>query len=224
MADSRFAALVPMKHHSERVPGKNYRPLAGKPLFYWVLDALNASDHVGEILINTDSEEIAGEAPKHFDVQVLWRPDELLGDMVPMQPLIAHDIEFTERNLFLQTHSTNPFLTSSTIDAAIEAYLEDDEYDSLFSVTPLHTRLYWPDGRPINHDPEVLLRTQDLPPILEENSCIYLFSRETFQRTGHRLGQRPAMFEMDALEAVDIDEEHDFRIAEALAAGGRLGR
>jgi N-acylneuraminate cytidylyltransferase len=107
-------------------------------------------------------------------------------------------------------------VTTATIDRAIEAFFAQRGHDSLFTVTPLHTRFYWPDGRAVNHDPEVLLRTQDLPPMYEENSCLYLFSREVFARRGHRLGSRPMMFPMDRYEAVDIDEEFDFAVAEAL--------
>jgi CMP-N-acetylneuraminic acid synthetase len=91
-----------------------------------------------------------------------------------------------------------------------------DAHDSLFSVTPLQTRLYWPDGRAINHDPEILLRTQDLPPVYEENSCLYLFTREVLASGGTRIGRRPILFEMDPEEATDIDVEHDFRMAEVL--------
>jgi N-acylneuraminate cytidylyltransferase len=61
-----------------------------------------------------------------------------------------------------------------------------------------------------------MLRTQDLEPILEENSCVYVFPRATFERRGHRLGARPLMLPMDPLDAVDIDEPHDFEIAEAI--------
>ena len=89
-------------------------------------------------------------------------------------------------------------------------------YDSLFGVTRLQTRLWDNLTRAINHNPAILLRTQDLPPIYEENSCLYLFSAETIRTKHNRIGVRPIMFEMDPLEAVDIDEELDFRIAELL--------
>jgi CMP-N-acetylneuraminic acid synthetase len=209
-------ALVPMKGNSERVPGKNVRPLCGRPLFHWIVESLARSERIGEIVINTDSEAIAEDALRHFDVTILMRPAELCGDMVPIQPLIEHDLASTQGEWYLQTHSTNPLVTTETIDRAIAAFFAQREHDSLFTVTPLQTRFYWPDGRAVNHDPEVLLRTQDLPPIMEENSCLYLFSREVFARRGHRLGSRPLLFPMDPFEAVDIDEEFDFAVAEAL--------
>jgi len=71
-------------------------------------------------------------------------------------------------------------------------------------------------GRAVNHNPAVLLRTQDLPPIFEENSCIYLFTCETLVQKRNRLGDRPMLFEIDRAEAWDIDEEIDFTIADLL--------
>ncbi|MBE3143989.1 MAG: acylneuraminate cytidylyltransferase family protein, partial [Planctomycetes bacterium] len=68
----------------------------------------------------------------------------------------------------------------------------------------------------INHNPAILLRTQDLPPVYEENSCMYLFTRQTLEIRRNRLGERPYMFEMEPAEAWDIDEEMDFLIADLL--------
>ena len=89
-------------------------------------------------------------------------------------------------------------------------------YDSLFSVTRLQTRLWDQLGRAINHNPAILLQTQDLPPVYEENSCLYIFNRETLLRRRNRLGERPLMFEIEAAEAWDIDEELDFAITDFL--------
>lgn len=205
-----------MKAHSERVPNKNVRVLAGKPLFHWILEALNSAEFVDEIVVNTDSERIAREVESLFGATVLWRPDHLLGDMVGIQPLLEWDLEHTTGDLYLQTHSTNPLLKATTIDSLIADFTSQHDHDSLFTVTPLHTRLYTADGVPLNHDPDNMLRTQDLEPVLEENSCAYVFRRETFYRTGHRLGSRPMMWRMDPMEAVDIDEEVDFGYAEVL--------
>jgi CMP-N-acetylneuraminic acid synthetase len=137
-----------------------------------------------------------------------------------MNDVILHDLAQVPARLYLQTHSTNPLLRSETIEHAI-ATLRDhrDTHDSLFGVTRLQTRLWTHDGRPLNHDPDVLLRTQDLAPVFEENSCLYLFSGETMRRRRNRLGDRPLLFEIPALEAVDIDEETDWRIVESLIRG-----
>jgi CMP-N-acetylneuraminic acid synthetase len=220
MTDQTFAAFVPMKGHSERVPNKNIRPLAGKPLYRWVVDALRGVDAVSTILIDTDSERIAEDVQATYgdEVRIAWRPEELRGDFTPMHDILAHDASLVDEELLLQSHSTNPLLRSATIAAAIDAWLaKRDEHDSLFTVTPLQTRFYWADGRPLNHDPAVLQRTQDLDPIYEENSNLYLFSKQVIEATGLRMGTTPMLFPMDAAEAVDIDEELDFTIADLLA-------
>lgn len=88
--------------------------------------------------------------------------------------------------------------------------------DSLFSVTRLQTRLYDAQGKAINHDPKILIQTQDLPPVYEENSCIYLFSAESLKKNGTRIGASPILFETDPEESWDIDEEIDFKMVELM--------
>lgn len=216
----QFTALLPMKGHSERAPGKNIRPLAGRPLCLWMLDALAACDQVAEILVNTDSEVISDLVQARPKIRVLERPKELHGDFVPMNAIIAHDLAFVKTGHVLQTHATNPFLSTPTLETALAAYLKAcPEHDSLFTVTARYSRFYWPDGRPINHNPAELLRTQDLPPLYEENSCLYVFSATSFHDNGNlRIGKRPLTFPIAKLEALDIDDEEDFALAQALAA------
>lgn len=216
MGIPKIKALVPMKGHSERVPNKNIRMLSGKPVFHWIMESLSKSKYVDEIIINTDSCEIAKNATDNFKVTILNRPDFLLGDMISIQPLIEYDLSKTNGEYYLQTHSTNPLLTTRTIDLAIETYFAQQINDALFSVTEVKTRFYWPDGTGINHDPKHLIRTQDLKPIYEENSCFYIFSKETNNRVKNRLGSNPIMFPIDKLEAVDIDTIEDFYWAEFL--------
>jgi CMP-N-acetylneuraminic acid synthetase len=207
-------ALVPMKDHSERVPGKNMRVLAGRPCFHWIVDALLCSKYIDEVIINTDSEAIAKNATDHFKVTILNRPEHLCGDMVSMAPLTEYDLSQTNGTHYLQTHCTNPLLTTDTINMAIKCYFDMEEYDSLFTVTEVKSRYYWPDGKAVNHDPDNLIRTQDLSPIYEENSCIYLFTRSMFDKRKQRLGKKPKMLPIDRTEAIDIDDEEDFLLAE----------
>lgn len=214
-----ITALLPMKGHSERVPAKNLRLFNGKPLFYHVLETLDKSEHINKIIVNTDSDEIASKALSVSDKVIVHdRPEAIRGDMVSMNEIINHDVLLSGDQYFLQTHSTNPLLTVKTINKAIAKFKEEiDVIDSLFSVTRLQTRLYWKDGKPVNHNPMELLRTQDLPPVYEENSNFYIFTRDSFIHSGKkRIGLKPLMFEVDKLEAVDIDEPADFILAEAL--------
>lgn len=218
MTPMKIVALVPMRHHSQRVPGKNYRPLAGKPLFHHIIATLLEVPQISQVVVDTDSEQVMAGLRQHFpDVMILERPESLRADTVPMNDILMHDTSCVEANFYLQTHSTNPLLTASTLGRAIDSFLKTyPAYDSLFSVTRLQTRLWDQQGRAINHNPDILLQTQDLPPVFEENSCIYLFTRQNLIERHNRLGQHPLMFEMGADEAWDIDDELDFSITEFL--------
>lgn len=214
----KIIALVPMRHHSERVPGKNYRPLAGKPLFHHIMNTLLAVPELDSILVDTDSPEITAGLQAHYpSVKVIERPEHLRGDAVSMNEILMHDTSVMEADFYLQTHSTNPLLRAQTVSSAIQAFLAAiPEYDSLFGVTRYQTRLWDQLGRPVNHNPNILLRTQDLPPLYEENSCLYIFTRQNLVSRRNRLGERPLMFEIPAAEARDIDDELEFIIAETL--------
>jgi N-acylneuraminate cytidylyltransferase len=215
----KVTALVPLKDHSERVTRKNFRPFCGKPLYHHVIAALDHTYAVDEIVINTDSAQIMREAPTLSEKVVIHeRPEELCGDFVSTNRLFAYDLEHTESDIYVQTHATNPLLKPETIAAGVRHFLENEgQYDSLFSVTEWRTRFYDHDGRAINHDPEELLRTQDLPPLYEENSCLYVFRKEVFNKRNRRIGQRPFMMPIDRVESIDIDDEFAFRLAELLA-------
>lgn len=218
MSLDKIVALVPMRHDSKRVPGKNYRLMNGKPLYAYIIETLLSVPEISQVVVDTDSAPVMeGLAQNYPQVKVLLRPENLRLDTTPTNEILLHDTAQVEADLYLQTHSTNPLLKAGTVSKAIQELRSSwPEYDSLFSVTRWQTRLWDALGRAVNHNPAILLRTQDLPPIYEENSCMYLFTRETLVSRRNRLGERPLMFEMDAREATDIDEELDFVIAESL--------
>ncbi|HEY5729022.1 MAG TPA: acylneuraminate cytidylyltransferase family protein [Anaerolineales bacterium] len=211
-------ALVPMRHHSQRVPGKNYRDLAGRPLYQHIIETLLAVPAINEIVVDTDSGPVMNGLRENFpQVKIINRPDRLRADDVPMNEILIHDTEQFPADFYLQTHSTNPLLKAETISDAIQAFNNNyPDLDSLFSVTRWQTRLYDQQGNAINHNPKELLQTQDLPPVYEENSCMYIFTRENLIAKRHRISDKPLMFEIPRLEAVDIDEESDFQIADLL--------
>jgi N-acylneuraminate cytidylyltransferase len=190
------------------------------------MDVLAQSRYVGEIIINTDSQEIAENATSHFAVTIHMRPDHLLTiTNNEANQIMAHDLDNSDGDWFLQTHSTNPLLRVATVDRAIETFFSSASSgkDSLFTVTPVRKRFFWQDGQAVNHDPDHLVKTQELPPLYEENSCLYLFSRDVFESRGNRIGADPVLFPMNPYEAVDIDEAVDFSIAEGIMRD-RLGQ
>ncbi len=214
-------AYLIIKNYSERVPEKNFRELGGKPLFRWILDTLQEVVELERIVINTDARDrLATLGLVESERLVLRdRREDLRENDITANTLIAADLDEIEGEEWLMTHVTNPFLSAETIRSGIARYRErvdDGSADSLFSVNRVSRRLYGADGDAINHDPKKLIPTQDLPPVYEENSCLYIFSKASFRATGARIGLKPLLFEMPRLESLDIDDMEDWRLAEMM--------
>lgn len=224
MTDPRrkTVALLPMKANSQRVKGKNFRPFNGKPLFRWILDTLLAIEEVDEVIINTDARQVLADnglvdGPR---VRLRDRKPELCGDFVSMNLVIADDIANVSADAYLMTHTTNPLLSLASVRGALNLYRDGvaaGRCDSVFTVNKFQTRFYRADGSPINHDPDNLIRTQDLEPWFEENSNLYIFSAASFARTKARIGKQALMYEMGRSESVDIDDQEGWNMAEAMS-------
>ena len=215
-------AIIPIKYNSSRIPGKNFKLMNGKPLFYYIINTLLKCKNVKHIIINLDNNHIKTQINKYFDTdKIIYyrRPQYLFGDDVSTNYLIKDTLLNVDVNtdVCLQTHVTNPLLSPQTILNAIDKYSKiKNEYDSLFSVKTWYTRLYDENSKAINHDPDHLIPTQDLNPLYEENSCIYIFTKKNFMKTNRRIGQKPFLFKMTSYESQDIDWIDDFRLTEIM--------
>lgn len=214
----KVVALLPMKANSERVRGKNFRDFCGKPLFRWMLDTLLEVDAIDCVVINTDARQVLAENGLVESERVLIRDrrPEICGDLVSMNLVIADDVANVEADTYLMTHTTNPLMSADTVRKALAAYVDAaaaGTADSLFTVDKVQTRFYRADGSAVNHDPDNLIRTQDLEPWYEENSNLYIFSRDSFARTRARIGKRPMMHEGPYFESIDIDTPLDWDFA-----------
>lgn len=207
-----------MKAHSERVRGKNFREFCGKPLFRWILDTLLSVQEIARVVINTDARAILEEngLVDADRVRIRDRKPEICGDFVSMNKVLADDVENVEADFYLMTHTTNPLMSAHTLRGAIAAFRTaqaEGRADSLFSVDKVQARFYRADGSAVNHDPDNLIRTQDLEPWYEENSNLYLFTRESFAATGARIGRKPMLYESPRFESIDIDDQEDWEFA-----------
>lgn len=214
----KVVALLPMKANSERVKGKNFRDFCGKPLFAWILDTLLEVEEIDQVIINTDARNILEENGLIDSDRVLIRDrkPEICGDLVSMNLVLADDVENVDADIYLMTHTTNPLMSSNTVRKALKSYREakeEERVDSLFTVDKIQTRFYRSDCSPVNHDPDNLVRTQDLEPWFEENSNLYIFSRDSFNHTQARIGKRPKMYESAPFESIDIDTPEDWDLA-----------
>ena len=218
----KIVALLPMKANSERVKGKNFKALNGKPLFRWILNSLLELPEIDQVVINTDARGILADQGLVDDERILIRDrkPEICGDFVSMNRVLADDIANVPADIYLMTHTTNPLLRSTSIGNALRSFVDASakgKADSLFTVNRWQTRFYCENGSAVNHDPDNLIRTQDLEPWFEENSNLYVFTAGSFAKTQARIGQQPIMFETPKLESVDIDDQVDWTLAEALA-------
>ncbi len=217
-----------MKFNSVRVKGKNFRPLAGKPLFRWILDTLIAIQDIDLVVINTDARDVLTENGLMSSERVLIRDRrrDICGDFISMNRIIEDDITGVPADIYIMTHTTNPLLGAKTIKEALDKFIAAEstgEADSLFTVNRVQSRFYRKDCSPINHDPNNLLRTQDLEPWFEENSSLYIFTAESFYSTKARIGRKPILFETPLLESVDINDQAEWDLAEILAAAKDKG-
>ena len=221
---TKIIAIIPIKHDSTRVPGKNFRLINGYPLFYWIIKTLLKISEINEIVIDTNSPIIFDKVPKIFKdnmnkITLYQRPKHLWPGDTPTNDLLMNVINDLnlDADLYLQTHVTNPLLKCKTITNAINEFInKQNEYDTLFSVKTHHTRFYNKDGEDMNHNRFILIPTQDLDPIYEENSCIYIFSKKILEKYKARIGKKALLFPISDIESQDIDWENDFLITEAL--------
>ena len=216
-----LVALLPMKANSERVKGKNFRYFCGKPLYRWVLDTLLNCERIDLIVINTDAKGILlkNSFPVSNRILIRNRPKVLFSDFVSINKIIENDLQNINAKTFLMTHITNPFLSLETIKNALLVFdnaKSKQSNDSLFYVNSFQTRFYRKDGKPVNYDPSNLIRTQDIETWYEENSNLYLFSKENFQKSNNRIGYSSVLFETLKYESFDIDTEEDWKYAEMI--------
>lgn len=212
---TEVTAIVPIKEHSERLPGKNFREFNGRPLYHWILDTLESVSPIDRIIVNTDADEIINDTPDQFDIEVSVRPERLRDDDTTTN-IVKYEIDRTDSDVYLHTYCTCPLLTAETISDALDQFLESSTHDSLLPVTKHRKRFYDESFNPINHDPDDLSPTQELSPLYEDNSVLFIYTEETFEKTNHRIGTNPLPFEIDKREAVEIDYLSEFELAESL--------
>tara|TARA_R100001163_G_C5068510_1_gene209035 strand:+ start:7033 stop:8793 length:1761 start_codon:yes stop_codon:yes gene_type:complete len=218
----KIIAVVPMRHYSQRVPGKNYRTLGDRQLYRHIIDRLLSIDMIDSVVIETDSEIIIDGVKEFYGgskIEVLERPQDLTAPEVSMNDILLSVAKRLNKidndTVIFQTHVTNPFLSVNTITNALKIYLEGN-VNTLMSVTKYQKRLWGELGEPINHVPADLLQTQDLKPIFEENSSFYIFNISSLLKHNNRLGDTIGYYPMSSIESWDIDTEDDFEMAELI--------
>lgn len=209
----KIVAVVPMKLNNKRLPQKNTRPFTnGKPLCYYILDTLLKIKKINEVYVYCSNEDIKEFIPK--GVKYLKRSESLDTDSTKMNEVLLSFSKDVDADIFVMTHTTAPFISADSIEKGLDAVL-GNEYDSSFAVKKLQDFL-WQDGKPFNYSLEQIPRTQDLPAFYEETSGFYIYKKHIIRDYGRRIGDNPFLVEIGEIEAIDIDELEDFKIADAI--------
>ncbi|MCO5059202.1 MAG: acylneuraminate cytidylyltransferase family protein [Rhizobiaceae bacterium] len=221
-------AILLARGGSKGLPGKNIIDLAGKPLIAWTIEAARKADCVRDVVVSTDSPEIAEVARAHGAVVPALRPAELAGDLSSSESALLHALEHmcrkpaTEAFLFPQV--TSPLRADGLFDSAIAAF-EDGGYDSMFSSTLVRNFLWrgrhdpQPQYDPLNRPMRQQLTDEEL--FFRENGNFYICRTDGFLAARCRLFGRIGMFETSEDEALEIDTRDDLEeIAAALTARG----
>ncbi|MBK1650480.1 cytidylyltransferase domain-containing protein [Rhabdochromatium marinum] len=212
-------ALIPLRGGSKSIPKKNIKPLAGKPLCAWVLEAATAATHIDAVFVSTDCPEIAAVVQGlNLGVQLIERPAEFATDAASTEAVMLHFMEQVRFERLVTIQATSPLLRAEDLDTALERFARE-RLDALLSAVRTK-RFFWrDDATPINYNPLQRPRRQDFPGTLMENGAFYITRRAILEQQGCRLGGRIGIHEMPEDSALEIDEPADWEaVARCLAA------
>ncbi len=209
----RTACFIPIKANSERVKGKNLRILNGKPLYQYICEHAQEADVFDDIFIDTNSPEVA-EYAESMGFQVIERLPELAQNTANGNDLLVYHLELQpDYDYYFQLFATAPYMQPKTIRSCWEKLTSSAEFDSCFPATENHS-FYWLEGTPVNYRPGILPRSQDMFPVIEETTGLYGITRESLLKYRCRIGRKPYIHIVSKFEAVDINTEEDWKIAE----------
>lgn len=220
-------AIIPARGGSKGVPRKNVRPVAGKPLIAWNIEAARDARTVDEVYVSTDDDEIAAIS-EQYGAKVVRRPAEISGDTASSESALLHVIDTLaaqgvnpEEIVFMQC--TSPLTASEDIDACV-GKLELSGADSAFTAKEFFYFIWkvLPDGScdGINHDKRFRPRRQDREPQYEENGAVYVMRTDGFLKAKHRFFGKTVMSLMPESRCFEIDTEFDLEVAGRLLSKG----
>tara|TARA_R110002020_G_scaffold130148_1_gene291279 strand:- start:29148 stop:29804 length:657 start_codon:yes stop_codon:yes gene_type:complete len=213
--DERVACFIPIKRRSTRVPQKNFRLLNGKKLYRHIIDTVVASKAFTDIFVDTDSKEIMTYC-KDQNINIIEREPTLSQDNANGNDLLNYWYElYPEYDFYFQAFATSPFTRIETVVESVNLLKVDKSIDSIFTV---HEKCgwYWFEGRPINYDPKTLPRSQDAKKVFSESTALYGITNKALKIHQCRIGEKPYYYFVDDVEAIDLDSEFDFKMAEAI--------
>lgn len=209
----KIVAVVPIKLNNRRLPQKNTKPFTnGKPLCFYILNTLLEISELDDIYVYCSNPGIKEFIPK--GVKYLKRSTLLDQDTTKINEVLTSFADDVHADIYVMTHTTAPFISAKSIRTGLHA-VASGKYDSSFAAKKLQDFL-WKGGEPFNYKLDSIPRTQDLEPLYEETSGFYIYKQEVIRNLGRRIGDKPYIVEVGEIESIDIDEEEDFMIADAI--------
>lgn len=209
----KIVAVVPMKLNNERLPGKNTKCFEnGKPLCTYILNTLLKIKKIDEVYVYCSNEKIKDYIP--CGIKFLKRSVAFDTSDTKMNEILKAFSDEIDSDIYVMTHATSPFISKLSIEKGLEKVINGD-YDSSLAVKKMQDFL-WKDDKPFNYDLRNIPRTQDLDPIYKETSGFYIYKKNVIKEYNRRVGFKPYLQEVNEIEGIDIDEEIDFVIANAI--------
>lgn len=208
----KIVAIMPIKLNNERCPGKNTRMLGNKPLLAHELDNLKLTGLCDSINVYCSDEAVVPFIPE--GIRFIKRPEFLDLPTSNFNQIFENFMNAVDADIYVYAHATAPFITVDTMKQCIEA-VKSGKYDSAFCASKIQTFL-WKNGEPLNFDASNLPRTQDLEPIYQETSGVYVFTKKVYLKFKRRIGMKPFIKEVSLKETIDIDNPEDFNLAEVM--------
>lgn len=208
----KIVGIMPIKLNNERLPGKNTKLLADKPLLQYELLTLQKTGLVDDIYVYCSDMAVCDFLPR--GIQFIKRSKELDLPTSNFTQIFEAFMNEVDADIYVYAHATAPFISIVTMKQCIEA-VKTGNYDSAFCAVKIQDFL-WSEGRPLNFDASNIPRSQDLKPIYRETSGIYVFTKDVFLKYRRRIGNNPFIKEVNYKEAVDINNPEDFELAEAM--------
>lgn len=209
----KIVAVVPMKLNNSRLPGKNTMSFTdGKPLCHYILSTMLKVQGIDEVYVYCSNPDIQKYIPE--GVQYLKRSEALDQNTTKMNAVLQAFAKDVPADIYVLTHATAPFVKAESVENGLSAVMSG-KFDSAFAVKKLQDFL-WKEGKPFNYQLDAIPRTQDLEPLYEETSGFYIYTKDVITRMNRRIGEKPFAVEVSEVEAVDIDEAEDFKIADAI--------